>query len=218
MVASEPFTLGRLMDRRTLDRDTLVRAAIGVMVGAFILILVIGLRPVTGFPDLSAQGGYQGLVAYSTRGLDSCLHVVDLATGDDTRDPVCAEWVSIESFKADGVFIHHPDGFHVLPVRGGEPIPVGEDEFRRAAEPLPDSAFGHLEGGRTTELVIDGVSILEVRGPGGYGIDHYAISPDGEFVLVFDSVQRMIVARTDGTGRPMALPDRAFHALWQQPA
>jgi hypothetical protein len=209
-----------------IDRRALIWAAVAVLVLSVVATLVVGLRPLTRLADLNPAGGYDGLVAFvdDSRMAEQCLHIVDLGRGDETRNAHCDLWVSVVGFTADGVLFESDElatnrtdsdwefgRVGLLSVNGGAVTLVEDPQF---GDRLPSPSFEDFDS-RDAKLVIDGVTVVELNGPSDYAIEWHRVSPDGSQVLLFVSAGRVIVARTDGSGEPQLVTDRASSAVWQ---
>lgn len=195
-----------------VDEKTLTRTAIGVGVLAIAVMLLVGYRPLTNISDLSSAGGYNGLIAYTDSGTlrDRCVRTVDLATGDQVTDEYCSQYLYLHDFDSEGVVVDGDEGAMRLPLDGRDPVPTTidftDEEPPRPVYPGPDEE---------PTLVIDGVTVIELSGPGDYGIDRVLTSPDDSLVLLVDSAQRLIITRTDGTGTPMLIAENVDDVRWQ---
>lgn len=195
-----------------VDEKTLSRTAIAIGVVAAAIMLAVGFRPVTNVADLTPAGGYSGLIAYTDSGnlRDSCVRTVDLATGDEVTNTYCSQYLYLYDFDSEGVVVDGDEGARRLPLDGRDPVPTTidftDEEPPRPVYPGPDEE---------PTLVIDGVTVIELSGPGDYGIDRVLTSPDDSLVLVVDSAQRLMIARTDGTGTPMLIAENVDDVRWQ---
>ncbi len=195
-----------------LDQRTLRRGAIALGIAALVVMLVVGFRPLTSVAALAPTGGYTGLIAYTESGTlrDNCVHTIDLATGNEVIDEYCAQYLYLYAFGPEGVVVDGDDGTKRLSLEGGDPLPTTVD-FADEEPPRPID----LVPGEESVLVLDGVTVIELRGPGDYQFDNVLVSEDQSQVLIVDSAGRLIVARTDGTGTPMLVADNVDDVRWQ---
>lgn len=193
-----------------MSRRNLVGAAVGIGVVALVLMLVIGFRPLSGFDDL-APGSYDGLVAYTdgSRGgnQQACVYVFDLTTATEAMEPFCDEWIFVFGFDARGLLVDTGSGSVLVPLDGGSPTPV-ERDFKE-----PDRMPPFVEDESSGALIIDGQTVLELSGPSDYRIEQFAVLDDQ--VLVKDSADRLIVAKTDGSAEPMLIATGVSESRWQ---
>ena len=100
---------------------------------------------------------------------------------------------------------------------GGSSAPVVRGTFER-----PDGStvrVRHTDG--HPEIRIAGGSnprtVLKVKAPRDYDFSNVSWSPDGRWILVVDSEQRLIVVAADGPPRPRILARNVVDPVWYQP-
>jgi hypothetical protein len=82
--------------------------------------------------------------------------------------------------------------------------------------PLTARVAGRNQDGTLTVIRHDSEDVVwEVDAPEGYTINDGALSPDGEWVVMVDSAERVLVVPADGSAEPRIWADGAN--VWQAP-
>jgi hypothetical protein len=194
-------------------------AVVGVV--ALVVIVLFGLRFGPDFPDLYQDGGptIEGSVAFSVDDDDTCVQVLDVATGGQT-EIYCSELVWIEGWnKAGDLVVHQAEMFdYVLvidPVTGAvEPTGADDDVVPSEVSALrANSAEGHATltyvGPESSTILID------VDGPRDYRFYDRGITADENWVWVVDSENRLLVVATDGSSGPWLVADGVHEVAWK---
>lgn len=229
--------------RRSLDPRLAAGLAVLVLGGTLAAILAFGQLRYPAFPSLREHPdpsitGTIAWIANDEEDYRACLWVARasgeeaprrLACASDLGGPVTWRDGLIEMETPAGKRVYDPADGRVVsqgapsdpeppgpPRHGPGPIPVAEHQDR-AVSPHGDRAVPVSEDGRVRlYLERDGGSrtlVAEVRGPRHYGWWDVAWSPDGRYLVVHDSAQRLlIVDARDGAVRLLARP--AGQATW----
>jgi hypothetical protein len=226
------------------ERAALAAAGVALAVGAFVW--GFGVAPLPDYPSLAAHPdpSIPGRVAFLTWWAGPpCLYVVPAAGGEARRlrctddegdDP---DWFGEPlGWTTTGFIVVHafgPSGTRAIVMdsetgRTLERIPIQEPPFART--PPSDGSVREdgarllvRRSGRTATLGIapvDGrpVEVTRVSGPPGFAFGEARWSPDGEWILVRDSNQNLLVLPARENVRPRRLAERVSGPVaWHVP-
>lgn len=210
--------------------------ALAVAVGVVLAVVALGTLPVPDFPTLEERPdpAFPGIIAYARHpGLRTCLHTVESAAGE--REVTCLDVHSeLLGWTPDGhlvlqrlepgqrVLVVDPRSGRILrraPAHHPEPRP-GQEGHPRVREDGSELAT-HEDRGPAEVVVLppDGPArtLLSVEGSRDYRFWHAQWSPDGEWVLVSDSIDRLLLLKAAGDPVPRVLATDAGEPTWYIP-
>jgi len=212
-------------------RRRAVGLALGVVLAIIAVVWFFWLVPLPEYPSLAARPdpSIPGRVAFVRSGDPPCVYVVP-ASGGDTRRLRCSngeggdgDWIggpigwtregriAVQAFgpRGSAVIVLDPHtGRELERIPMDEPLfgrPIGEDGGHRA-----DGAglLVNRSGGAATVGIVpvdaSPREIARVQGPPGYGFWGATWSPDGEWILLADTNQDLLVTRAR-EGAPLRL-------------
>ncbi|MGH7571807.1 MAG: DUF2157 domain-containing protein [Gemmatimonadota bacterium] len=227
-------TESRAADRHARRLRALV-AAVGIALAVAVGVWVFGVAPLPDYPSLAARPdpSIPGRVAFLRWGTRPCLYVVP-ASGGDPRRLRCAsrgegdaDWLGgpvgwtrggrivVQAFGPSGprALVLDPETGRLL-----ERIQVDEPLLAR---PLTQVGSGGPEDARLLVNRSDGEATLgiashdsspreiaRVSGPQGYTFWEALWSPDGEWILIRDSNQNLLIVRAQEGAPVRILADR----------
>ena len=220
-----------------LDRTRAALLAAGVGLAVALLIWVAGVAPIPEYEALAAHpdSSIPGRVAFLRMRDRPCVWVVT-AAGGEPRRLMCtdeerareADWlggplgwtrdgrVAVQAFGPDGnhVLVLDPDSGRLLErIRVAEPLHARRDPAGGAR--ADGARIDVTRSGRTATLRVapagaTAFEVARVSGPPGYGFADPRWSPDGEWILVRDTNDKLLVARAaEGAGLRL-LADRVW--------
>jgi hypothetical protein len=177
-------------------------------------------------PERRALVGAVGAVAVVTLALAVILgfgqlRYPEFPTLAEDPNPQIPGTVEFVRWERDGACLY------AVPAGGGaeEEVGCGPDVHERR----PPGDLRERDGQRLETDGFDGrarvvlrgadgerTTLLEVRGPRDYGFWEAQWSPDGKWVLVVDSVERLLVVPADGGGDARILAEDASAPHWRR--
>lgn len=217
---------------RSRRRLIAVAAAVVVVAAAAIVILTVGGLRYPEFDPLSASPdpAIEGTVAFTRhRGGDACLFLVP-AGGGAPRSLRCGDpWYGPLTWTEQGDLVTDAGGDRLrLDPSTGE---VLSREPLARVTPLPEPVDGPRDDGalvRTTSttgqarVLLAGQDggeqvVVDVQGPRDYAFVDARWSPDGRWILVYDSARRLLVADPADGGARLLVEDADGPGVWYQP-
>ncbi len=183
------------------------------------VVVVFGIRTLPAFPNLYEGGPtVEGTVAYVTQDRDSCLEVLDVASGT-TREVYCADWVWLVGWDDDGnLRVDSGTGVATIidPATG---TAVGtSDDFTGPHPRYDENLHTFAREGHVT-LTYTGstgeVTLIDAEGPRGYAFREQGITSDGQYAWVCDSEGRLLVAALDGSSGPWLVAEDIDAPAWR---
>jgi len=219
-------------------RRAVVVAAIALVVLVAGFILLVGYVPPPSFPDVSeAAPAPPGTVVFQRwEDQQTCIYTIPAAGGRQDRVACDPEFGQPLGWTADGhiaVLTYGPEAARVkvLHPTTGEVVATGaavgaeqamyeahEARGRFGGKQLEATAYRGSAGIATRsegDAVGDSLEeILRVEAPRTYGMWDLQWSPDGRWILVVDSENRIIVAAADGSRGPFLVVKEANSPAW----
>ena len=220
----------------TDTRKALISAVASVVVVGLVvgLVLLFALRPAPGYPSLSDQPdpSITGTIAFARWERDGmCISTLPAGGGGEEFEVICDQNIGFGEFTTgwtpDGLLIveeFRPSGelFRLVDPATGDTVERVPFEMTSVTrEPLPIDRFSATFDGLTVEvdgtrgdphLIIFGKDkteriVLSEEGPGDYWYDWATWSPDGNWILLNDSEDRLIIVSPTGDPNPRILTD-----------
>lgn len=243
--AGGPAT-GRSPGAAARDRRRAAVAAIGTALTVAAAVWAFGVAPLPDYPSLAdgPDRSIPGRVAFVRWAEQACLYVVP-ASGGEPRRLRCADegrngmvdwfggpvgWtrdgrIVVQAFGPSGprVIVLDPDSGRVLE-RIDVEEPLGERPFPEVSARGDGARLLVNRAGGAATLGIAPVDaspreIARVSGPPSYAFWDARWSPDGEWILVRDSNQNLLVVRAREGATPRLLADRVSGPYaWHVPA
>jgi len=197
------------------------RSTLALVAAAILLVVVVGLVLLFGIarppalPNLTDQPDPAPSAAVAWTSFDSddgpCLHVA--RTDGTTASLTCNLDGQVWAWDDDGiaVFIYGPrDALQIIDPATGEIVErrqvdaVDGIEGRQPPMPSPGGTVSSRHTDGTLTVIRDDTRdvIWEVEAPEGYRVGSGAVSPDGAWVAMFDSAERLLLVPADGSGEP----------------
>jgi hypothetical protein len=231
-VREAPAADAAARDRR---RATILAAGMALLVAA--VVWGVGVQPIPDYEALAERPdpSIPGRVAFLRSGERPCVWVVP-AAGGEPRLLACTDDAAARGGDwLGGPVAWTPEGNVAVQAFGayGNPVLVFDPDTRRLVERIVADA-PLLEGGdpaggprgdgtrilvnrsgRTATLGLAPVAaspreIARVAGPPGYGFADPRWSPDGEWILVRDTHERLLVVRAREGSAPRILAERSW--------
>lgn len=186
----------------------LIAAAVLVVAVVVAVLLFAVARPpelasLTDVPDPAPAGP----VAWSGWGEDDwCLSVA--RTDGRVDELTCArEGGEVQGWDDDGILIwsYGPrDELVVIDPDTGEELDRRDVDPEDLGRPLQDEwvSSRYRDGVLTVTRRGADVPVWEVEAPEGYSVEEGMVSPDGAWVAMFDSEERLLLAPADGSAEP----------------
>ena len=220
-----------------------VAAAVGVALAVAAVVVVFGIRNVPSFPSLTdhPDRSITGVIAFIDRSNpDSrCINIVDAAGGPvrhvpcDVTTSGSLTWtpdgrLQVRRFAAGSSQFASIDPATATVTTTGTTLPnrlpglVSPSTSQTRTFERLDGSTVRVRGhdGRPELRIVKGSStrtILKAKGPDDYGFDTASWSPDGRWILVRDSEDRLIIVAADGPPQPRVLATHASNPVWYQP-
>ncbi len=191
------------------------RSTVALVAAALLLIVVVALVLVFGIarpPALSSLADQPdpappAAVAWTSFDPDDgpCLHV---ARPDGTTEVlVCNLDGEVWAWDDDGIAVftyRARDELEIIDPATGEVVERREVDPEGRSGPSPGGTVSsrHGDGTLTVTRVDTRDVIWEVDAPEGYRIGQGAVSPDGNWVAMFDSTERLLLLPADGSAEP----------------
>ncbi len=212
--------------RSTADRSIWMLIAAGVLLAAVVgATVVFGVARPPALASVGDAGTFEPSAGVAWLGWDrdrQCLHIA-LRDGT-TSQPYCdrdggeviawtSEGIVVASWTQSGA-VHitvDPDTGAVIDRRT-----VSDDE--QPFFDYPEGVRSYSDNGRTTvELDMSGTVVWEVDAVETYMVYGGWVSPDGEWVTMHDSADRLLVVPTDGHADPLVWVDPfdGWQVVWE---
>lgn len=212
--------LDRGADPRRRSIATLVVAAAVVAI-VTVVVIAFGIAPYPDVPRLADQPepAVTAQLAYLAYDREPCLHVVD-GSGLD-REVRCGSDVEggALAWQDDGHVLVHRYRFEeeivTIDVATGQVTETRPATAAEQKQPVPAGVDQRADGARVATTGSDGTArvevrtsdgvtttVLELEGPDGYRLEDARWSHDGDWIVVRDTAQRLLVFGADGEPAP----------------
>lgn len=209
-----------------MQRSTLALAAAGLLLVVVVgLVLLFGIARPPALPSLADQPDPAPPAAVAWNSFDRddgpCLYV---ARPDGTTESLaCNLEGEVWAWDDDGiaVFAYGPrDQLEIIDPVTGEVVDRREVDDVDGSErpvPSPDGIISSRHSDGTLTVTRDDTRdvIWEVDAPEGYRVGQGAVSPDGVWVAMFDSAERLLLVPADGSTDPRVWAEDTTE--WQIP-
>ena len=184
-------------------------AAALLLVAVVVLVLVFGIARPPALPSLVDQPdpAPPAAVAWTSFDRDDgpCLHVARPDGATETLD--CNLDGEVWAWDDDGIAVliyAARDELEIIDPTSGELIDRREvDDDQRSELPPRGTVSSRHRGGTLTVTRDDTRDVLwEIDAPEGYRVGPGVVSPDGAWVAMFDSAERLLLVPADGSAEP----------------
>jgi len=198
----------------------LIAAAV-LVVGVVVLVLVLGVARPPALPTVAEQPDPAPPASVAWTRWQEGFACVDTLAPDGTVTEIACDLQGEEilAWDADGIalWVWGPrEMVEILDPATGEVVDTRPASGQLLDErPMDALRVRHDDGRLTVQLRDTGEVLWEVDAHANYRVREGSLSPDGEWVAMFDSAGRLLVAPTDGSVEP-----RVWHEddeQWQSP-
>lgn len=190
------------------SKAALLTAAL-LLIVATVLVLVFGIARPPALPSLAdvPDPAPPAAVAWTSFDPDDgpCLHV---ARPDGTTEVLeCSLDGEVWAWGDDGIAVftyRARDELEIIDPATGEVIERREVDREERSRLSPGGTVSSRHGDGSVTVTRDDTRevLWEVDAPEGYRVGQGAVSPDGNWVAMFDSAERLLVIPADGSAEP----------------